>query len=66
MPPKAVRGSSRGAEPSLVSAVTSKENRPIITAIGLFAVSLPWLYRGVPCWRGGDGIVVYRLVWIEG
>ncbi|KAF1959643.1 hypothetical protein CC80DRAFT_489754 [Byssothecium circinans] len=51
MPPKAVASSSKGrtlAEPSFAQstyqAFTSKENRSVVTAIGMFAIGVTFLH----------------------
>lgn len=47
MPPKNVKGRTL-AEPSFAQSTyqyfTSKENRSVVTAVGMFAVCLPFIY----------------------
>ncbi|KAF2281497.1 uncharacterized protein EI97DRAFT_429517 [Westerdykella ornata] len=45
MPPKNIRSSRQPAPaPSVLSTFTSQENRPIVTAVGLFAIGVAFLH----------------------
>lgn len=68
MPPKTLngRGGRAPAEPSFarstVQAFTSQENRSVVTAIGLFAVSLPQMKKATsrPAGCGADDALLMR------